>query len=587
MTLDKRRQPAPALIGLLIRNSTLKQVGNHRSEVQYDMGQVIERRGFLSRVYDEQGTSGKDLSVRTVTLGMLDDVDRGELRGIGAEDVKRLTRDEFGIDGGTIAKRLANAGALFVTRDKVYDLRNGDDLLQFQFQCFLSGIDWRNIRDTFWSGRIKALEKAPLFARPPLGYYSETVAIDDRGRPLKRAAKNPEQAAVLVELIDAFNECETLAAVLRRLRDRGVKRPVVHYDKKELEGWTAPGLRWVLNNKAYVGIFEEGGATRRDGKTPRSNVWHKFASDEDGQIRSFTHVLPELAYWAPSDVRRWKSKFSAPEGDVPARRDRRYPHPLLGVLVCNQCDELMVGNGPGSYICRNHAGTGCSRPQTLSEQVTVALLQTILEETLASVTDLAQEAEAQLVEDRPSADALRLAYLQERSEEMARMVATMKHPNQALYAELDRMQGEIDRLRDVVADETAARDEARQLTERLRLLQSAPLELVRRLPAEDVARVCALLFRQVKVGCEGRASAQRWWLAEYQPLFGEGLIRTLYPHTAIARMLPPAQAKKLAVDRLSVTLPEQAQWTRLGDDSAGGIKSYLSPLMALATALAA
>jgi hypothetical protein len=200
------------LIGLLIRNSTLKQVGNHRSEVQYDMGQVLERRGFDARPYDEQGTSGKDLSVRKVTLQMLEDVDRGQLRGIAAEDVKRLTRDEYGIDGGTIAKRLAQAGAIFVTRDKVYDLRNGDDLLQFQFQCFLSGIDWRNIRDTFWSGRIKALEKGPLFARPPLGYYSETVSIGDRGRPLKRPAKCPEHAETMAELVAAFNTCSSLAA---------------------------------------------------------------------------------------------------------------------------------------------------------------------------------------------------------------------------------------------------------------------------------------------------------------------------------------------------------------------------------------
>src|SRR5215472_15748899 len=116
-------------IGLLVRNSTARQVGNYRSEAQYDMGARVESRGCAVRYYDEHGTSGKDLSKRKVTMQMLDDLKAGAIQGIGAYDFKRLTRDEFGIDGGTIARLVVQAGGRFHTNDREYNLRLDDDLL--------------------------------------------------------------------------------------------------------------------------------------------------------------------------------------------------------------------------------------------------------------------------------------------------------------------------------------------------------------------------------------------------------------------------------------------------------------------------
>src|SRR5713226_7967108 len=97
-------------IGLIIRKSTVRQVGNYRSESQAELAERLEARGYAVRAYDEQGTSGADLAKRKVATQMLDDLKRGVIQGIAAYDVKRLTRDEFGIDGGTIARRIVEAG---------------------------------------------------------------------------------------------------------------------------------------------------------------------------------------------------------------------------------------------------------------------------------------------------------------------------------------------------------------------------------------------------------------------------------------------------------------------------------------------
>src|SRR5258708_18655177 len=171
---------------------------------------------------------------------MLEDLKRGEIQGMAAYDVKRLTREEFGIDGGTIAKSIVAAGGRFITSDKEYDLRNDDDLLQFQFQCFIAGIDWRNIRNTMWSGIFKRVEREPMFLKPPLGYMT-VQSPGERGRILKRPAKNPEHAATMVQLEQALNECASLREVLRRPATAGVQRPPFRGRRRAAGRWGTPG----------------------------------------------------------------------------------------------------------------------------------------------------------------------------------------------------------------------------------------------------------------------------------------------------------------------------------------------------------
>src|SRR5713226_2998320 len=238
-------------IGLIIRNSTARQVGNYRSESQAELAERLEARGYAVRAYDEQGISSADLAKRKVATQMLEDLTKGVSQGIAAYDVKRLTREEFGIDGGTIAKTIVQAGGRFITWDKEYDLRNDDDLLQFQFQCFIAGIDWRNIRNTMWSGILKKVEREPMFLKPPLGYMT-VQSPGDRGRILKRPAKNPDHAAVTVYLEQAFHECTSLHDVLRRLAQAGVQRPAFRGRGGETTIWSIQTLLYILRNPIYT-----------------------------------------------------------------------------------------------------------------------------------------------------------------------------------------------------------------------------------------------------------------------------------------------------------------------------------------------
>jgi hypothetical protein len=57
---SSRGQSGPVLIGLIIRKSKVRQVGNYRSESQAELAERLQARGYAVRAYDEQGTSGAD-----------------------------------------------------------------------------------------------------------------------------------------------------------------------------------------------------------------------------------------------------------------------------------------------------------------------------------------------------------------------------------------------------------------------------------------------------------------------------------------------------------------------------------------------
>jgi hypothetical protein len=504
-------------IGLLIRNSTMRQVGNFRSEAQADLAQRIQQNGYGVRLYDEQGTSGAELSKRRVTLQMLDDLKRNVIQGIAAYDVKRLTRDEFGIDGATLARRIVEAGGLFLTFDREYNLRNDDDLLQFQFQCFIAGIDWRNIRNTLWSGIFKKLEQEPVYMKTPLGYMTATDAHDK-----KHVQKNPAHEHVLAELARLFDECESLAEVVRTLNTHGPQRPAFRGRGGTSSSWHMYGLRYILRNPIYVGVFSFGTDAKH-----RSTVWDKFALDPiTKKPKDFLQHRPELAYWEPAQVRRWQRKFAKP-ANARVMRGLKSRHPLLGVLDCVSCGNRMIGHGLGTYACsavgtgRGRKGFACLVPQLLRENAAMQILRHELPRALRDAQDIAESARAQLTTHAPSPTAQRLAFLEDRVQVLGQKVLESDSSVDTLVAAIKKADAEIAELRDRVADEEDARLADEDLAKTCELLLNSPVEAFDRLTADKQARVYTLLFAGVRIETSGFASGRRWRLQRYVARLGD------------------------------------------------------------------
>jgi DNA invertase Pin-like site-specific DNA recombinase len=562
-------------IGLLVRNSTARQVGNYRSEAQYDMGPRVEGRGYAVRYYDEQGVSGKDLSKRKITMSMLEDLKAGVIQGIGSYDFKRLTRDEFGIDGGTIARIVVQAGGRFHTSDREYNLRLDDDLLQFQFQCFIAGIDWRNIRNTFWSGIFKKLEQEPHYMKTPVGYMN---VADDREK--RHVAKNPEHQDVIDALARAFDECDSLAEVARRLNTEGPARPASRGRGGDSTRWHVYGIRYILRNSIYTGTYSFG-----DKLKERSTVWDRFAMDETGQPKTFLQHVPKLAYWDAARVRRWRRKFDKPAMARMMKSGRRQA--LAGVLECSSCGSRMIGHGPGNYAC-SAVGSGkgrgaivCTAPQILTEKVTMQVLRQELPRALSDAQDLAERARRGLLERKPSAATQRLAFLAERSQTVrdAMFQPGAEAAIPVLTTDLGRVEAEMAVLKVQIADEKDAELNDEQLTASLDMLLTSPLEAFDALPLEMQGRVYRMLFANVRIETQGFAAGRQWRLQSYTAaLVGE-------PRVTIDAPWGRKPNPKVKMQGERVLQFENSERTVASDISARAYVDYLGSLRSLAEAL--
>jgi DNA invertase Pin-like site-specific DNA recombinase len=568
-----------SVIGVLIRNSTAKQVGNYRSEAQYDLGPRIEQRGHTIRYYDEQGTSGSDLTKRKVAMQMLDDMKAGVIQGIAAFDFKRLTRDEFGVDGGTIARRIVEAHGQFHTWDREYNLRLDDDLMQFQFQCFIAGLDWRNIRNTLWSGTFKKLEREPHYMKTPLGYVN---VADDRDK--KHVAKNPEHQHVIDALARLFDECDSLAEICRRLNTEGPARPAFRGRGGESTRWMVYGLRYILRNTIYTGTFRFGVHTRQ-----RSTVWDKFALDASGAPRDFEQFRPDLAYWDPARVRRWRRKFDKPANTRTMKSGNKQALP--GVLECETCGSRMIGFGAGTYACsakgvgRGTDGRPCTAPQKIREFVALRLLREELPNVLADAQGLAERARANLLEHAaPSAAKQRLAFLEERVAYISQQMLERAELQQAT-ALLDRItqaQLEIATLKEQVVDEEDARLNDEEVAAVCDLLLSNPIALIDGMSPERQGRVYTMLFANVRIETRGFGGGRQWRLRSYTArLVDEPRVT---PEAPWARC-PHPRTTYPDGERPVLIFGERAPGRGASDISARGYVDYLPSLVELAGAL--
>ena len=349
-TARARQEPTRRTIGLLVRNSTVSQVGNYRSEAQReDLEEAIAALGWDARPYDERGTSGSDLAKRPVATQMLSDLRAGAIHGIAVHDIKRASRDRYEIDFGQILKALVHSRGVIVTPKRVYDPRVKADSRLLRLEGLFAGMDWEDIRDTMWSGRMKRLRAEPerfepiWFGTLPFGYALEVID-PTASRIRRRLVRSPgsEVVGAMERLIDALNREKSMANVARA------------------SGLRAHNIRRILENDLYWGQWTYG-------RKQDSDVW-----EGHGVV---TRYCPDLAYWTHAEALAWRRKFAHRDH---AQRKSRFGHPTLGVFRCSGCHQRMVGSGPRTLACPKH--DKCPAPQFITETRAFAAVLDILRE---------------------------------------------------------------------------------------------------------------------------------------------------------------------------------------------------------------
>jgi hypothetical protein len=505
-----------------VRVSTPHQVENWSVLAQeQDFNRVLEAWGATVIEFNEQQVSGRDLSKRKVLLEQLERLKRREADGIAYYDIKRLTRNELGIDGGLIAQKLIELRALLVTYRKIYELWKESDLKDFQFECMLAGIDVRGIRDTFWRGLFQRADSEPFqMGKAPVGYrnrHEESVKSNGRVAIRTILEKDPDTAEVMAEVVRLLDECHSLGEVCRQLNqvERFLLRARGDQRGQQIVPWRPNNLIRMLNNPKYHGQWYFGQTSKR-----QSPVW------EGREHQRYHHDAPHLAYWTAGKALEWRRKFKPTGAWVPQSRARKYQHGLIGVLACVECGRPMVSAGQLGYQCSTQRNGLCAAPQVLGERGALVALRMILPDLLPDAEVLAAENARQASSDeRVSGIESKLAILEQQQEaDTGAWMAIQGVRPASITRALQEREIQIEATRTQLIE---AREELTATQETFagaRELIEHSAEIMDHLTPYQQARVFRILVTEVRVRGVGLARGRRWHVESYRKLLDDATV---------------------------------------------------------------
>jgi DNA invertase Pin-like site-specific DNA recombinase len=521
------------LVGVYVRNSKQLQVGNARSLFQSeDFPNWCLRNGFGIKVYQEQGVSGgKTIGDRKQAARMVRDLVDERIDAVGAVEVSRLTRDEYGYDCIEIVRKTRRRGGLLVTMGKVWDLRNKWDLRQFEDAAKYASRERFEIRDRFHEGLWVAGRLRPMVrSKPTLGYRRVPVlgpdgapAVNRFGRVERDWAKDPEHARTVEVVRRALHELPTLPEVAAALNRRGVPSP---WEGMHRNPWRSSILRTMIKNPMYVGDLYP---LCRPDRTP-GEVWDQF----EGDPRDVVHHVEELKYWSRAEAKMFREKFLEREG--PRTRHRKHDHLLLKILVCRTCGlELSRG---GAYTDRQHrlqaryqcpalnfSAAACPDPQHINEESAFAALTAAVPAMVAAVEErLEAAARARASQRGPTAEEAQLAEHRDRLQQILDdWFVPGRRPPRPIADEAARLQDEITRLEGLVEDAADRAELTAAGLEAVEALVKDPQGVFVKIGEvtgrEAQAAILRLLCRNVVVEHNGRpGKARRFWVAKWEPV---------------------------------------------------------------------
>lgn len=482
---------------------------------------MVLSRGFACLLADEQGTSGADLQKRVVTKRLLKYLKDGTIHGLAAYEVSRLTRDEFGIDGGTIARVLVETTGVLVTYGHTYDLRDDNDFTQFQFQAFMAGFDWRRIRNTFWSGIFKRAQKEVIIRRCPVGYKTKAMEMPGtNGRFRSIAVKDPDQFHAMDRLAYYLDNCQTLPSVAACLNREGITRPPSNWRGNTIERWTLSLLHSMLDNPLYYGVWTFG-------RTRESVVWHNFRQDQ------INLAVPELAYWTKERFDGWRRKYHRdgvpPVQPRPDIRVRKFNHPLLGLLYCPHCGKRCTSWTNNIYRCRtsrNEPGR-CPKLVTIRENVALWLIEhQLLPSVMVEATQLADAVEQQLKAARQDTDEtdneidLIKTQIEILGEQINDFAAEGIRAPETTRRKLHDLQTRLSQLEESHAQRQGSLVDLDEIRRLAQAIGTDPGHTIATLPVEQKTRVFNLLLEDVRIAVYGRGVSTQHVIVHFTSKIG-------------------------------------------------------------------
>jgi len=351
--------PQSRVVGILIRNSTPKQVDNWRAKQQQDLPTELERMGYGVKLYDEQGTSASGRQARPVLEQLKYDLRHGVITAVAVIEMSRLSRDRDGVTSAELRHILRKAKAHLYVGGRFYDLNDRGDVMQLKVAQAMAEDEGIQIRDRLWGGMLQRMLAEPVFrGRCPLGFRFRLSGFRRSGAPIWTIEIDPLddefKRDIVAYLLDHWPPYRIAADFNRHGRLRRQKN--WRGETTGFRFWQATDISGVIKRPLYEGVIVPL-------QTADSDITEKWLEKN----RHLYHYRPDLA-WFTHEQRKYLLDLLAQRRHVPSRLVDP-DHALSGLLVCPECGKPLWSakrqrHNPPQPTLRcssNGRGTGCSR----------------------------------------------------------------------------------------------------------------------------------------------------------------------------------------------------------------------------------
>ena len=311
-----------------------------------DVKAYAERQGYrIVAWYVDEGLSGsKDTEKRIQFNRLLADCSKNIFKVILCWDHKRFTREEqYDISWAKRTLQKNNILLDYVADGKVdfttFEGRIKDFLKTEEGHADVRGLTMKMVR-----GRQDAFDRGECAnGQMPMG-YARRYSYGNMVQVVKRTESFRKPRGWKTEVIVDDEEKENILFIFKTFAERDISRRELLMILAEKgiptprgeRCWHDSGLRYLLTNKAYIGISEVGG----DGRKPA-----QFARLRHGER---TDIFPSII-----DRELWDAvqrKLARRTRDRTAPKANSYS-PLCGLVYCGKCNSRM-----SRETAKKHAG---------------------------------------------------------------------------------------------------------------------------------------------------------------------------------------------------------------------------------------
>lgn len=334
---------------------------------------VLAMGGIVSDrlVFSDHAESGASLVRSGGIERLLAEVRARRVDCIVVEDISRLTRNLA--EGATLFDELEFLRVRVVTVADGIDTKEKGANLQVSIRLLLSSQMLRDVADKTRRGLTARALAGLSTGLLPFGYHSKAGAVG------YEIFVDADDARVVRRIFDEFVEGRSYASIAKRLNAEDILPPRGN-GKRTRAGWVANGIREILLNTKYAGIwkFNEREWLKKPGTKLRVS---RLKAQSEVLVQERMHLrIVEAEVWARAAERfasnraRYGADRTSASRSSFGRAGKPTPYLLSGLLICGRCEAPMsISGGEVNrryYHCARYLKRGnCTNGLSVRENV--------------------------------------------------------------------------------------------------------------------------------------------------------------------------------------------------------------------------